>query len=493
MPKRKYWKVSENNRLTCKERNLIVCVPPGLRDALTIVVESTRLFEKGSNESQRVDELHLTDDTQTTDGMKKHGEVDGVVVVFDEKKRSFVSRDAFLHDGVTIGDNHSETNESDSDTSDEQQHNDMCEVCSQGGELLCCDTCSLVFHPNCCRPLLSIIPKEDEAWSCAYCVADGTVSAKDAGYTVEAALAYVEDMKALSVTHQFRGVVSIGKKFRAQIQINSKQVYLGNFNTPVEAAQVYDEHARKTFGAQARLNFPKADELSQCDDKRDTHVKQITIEALKHGGATNGQTQSKRRHGSQDEAAHDTDDAPHVGKNEKRTRPRYGNSADQFLFSLDSNGVGGCSSLLSSTTESAETNMGHHRTRNAHLRRPVCEWPTRTRREKSKSCPREETEGSALEKSSQVSKKRKRGRQKKAKSRLLKSPLRGNLADPTDSKLEGDLRATKIDDIHDDRVEPLKDPLDLVFEGTRIVNLMRDRLLSKLLFYRNIKMFCQLL
>ena len=50
-----------------------------------------------------------------------------------------------------------------------------------------------------------------------------------------------------------------------------------------------------------------------------------------------------------------------------------------------------------------------------------------------------------------------------------------------------------IDDIHDDRVEPLKDPLDLVFEGTRIVNLMRDRLLSKLLFYRNIKMFCQLL
>ena len=74
--------------------NLIVCVPLGLRDALTIAVESTSLFELGNNESQRVDELHLIDETQTTDGVKKRGEVDSVVVVFDEKKRSFVSRDA---------------------------------------------------------------------------------------------------------------------------------------------------------------------------------------------------------------------------------------------------------------------------------------------------------------------------------------------------------------------------------------------------------------
>jgi hypothetical protein len=26
------------------------------------------------------------------------------------------------------------------------EHNEVCEVCERGGELLCCDTCSLVFH-----------------------------------------------------------------------------------------------------------------------------------------------------------------------------------------------------------------------------------------------------------------------------------------------------------------------------------------------------------
>ena len=29
------------------------------------------------------------------------------------------------------------------------QHNDICEVCGIGGELICCATCNLVFHLNC--------------------------------------------------------------------------------------------------------------------------------------------------------------------------------------------------------------------------------------------------------------------------------------------------------------------------------------------------------
>lgn len=38
------------------------------------------------------------------------------------------------------------------------QHNDTCDVCSLGGELLCCSTCNLVFHLECVRPALKELP-----------------------------------------------------------------------------------------------------------------------------------------------------------------------------------------------------------------------------------------------------------------------------------------------------------------------------------------------
>lgn len=50
------------------------------------------------------------------------------------------------------------------------EHNDLCEVCETGGDLLCCDTCSLVFHLKCIRPKLSAVPKGH--WSCARCIVD---------------------------------------------------------------------------------------------------------------------------------------------------------------------------------------------------------------------------------------------------------------------------------------------------------------------------------
>ena len=46
-------------------------------------------------------------------------------------------------------------------------HDEQCCVCNTDGELLCCDTCSLVFHLCCLRPTLNAIP--DGKWSCPYC------------------------------------------------------------------------------------------------------------------------------------------------------------------------------------------------------------------------------------------------------------------------------------------------------------------------------------
>ena len=54
---------------------------------------------------------------------------------------------------------------------DSRQHNDLCETCGEGGELLCCSTCNLVFHMGCTRPKVACMPDDD--WSCAFCIASG--------------------------------------------------------------------------------------------------------------------------------------------------------------------------------------------------------------------------------------------------------------------------------------------------------------------------------
>eukprot|EP00301_Raphidiophrys_heterophryoidea_P009275 c13649_g1_i1.p1 GENE.c13649_g1_i1~~c13649_g1_i1.p1 ORF type:complete len:280 (+),score=73.68 c13649_g1_i1:77-841(+) len=53
-----------------------------------------------------------------------------------------------------------------------KKHGAECEVCNAGGHLLCCDTCSLVFHLKCVRPRLGSFPEKAEVWSCAVCVAE---------------------------------------------------------------------------------------------------------------------------------------------------------------------------------------------------------------------------------------------------------------------------------------------------------------------------------
>lgn len=54
----------------------------------------------------------------------------------------------------------------------------------------------------------------------------------------------------------FSGVVRIGEKFRAKINIGGKATHLGMFCTAEEAAYAYDRAATTVFGEFARLNFP---------------------------------------------------------------------------------------------------------------------------------------------------------------------------------------------------------------------------------------------
>lgn len=47
------------------------------------------------------------------------------------------------------------------------RHDDHCRVCHKLGDLLCCETCSAVFHLACLDPPLEEVPSED--WICAIC------------------------------------------------------------------------------------------------------------------------------------------------------------------------------------------------------------------------------------------------------------------------------------------------------------------------------------
>jgi HNH endonuclease/AP2 domain-containing protein len=47
------------------------------------------------------------------------------------------------------------------------------------------------------------------------------------------------------------------KRWLASIYFENKQITIGNFDSPEEAARAYDVKAKELFGEFARLNFPK--------------------------------------------------------------------------------------------------------------------------------------------------------------------------------------------------------------------------------------------
>ncbi|KAG5886139.1 hypothetical protein JTB14_011385 [Gonioctena quinquepunctata] len=50
---------------------------------------------------------------------------------------------------------------------DDDEHQEFCRVCKDGGELLCCDSCTSAYHTHCLNPPLVEIPDGD--WKCPRC------------------------------------------------------------------------------------------------------------------------------------------------------------------------------------------------------------------------------------------------------------------------------------------------------------------------------------
>lgn len=65
--------------------------------------------------------------------------------------------------------------------------------------------------------------------------------------------------KQANCSSRFKGVIRIAQynKWRAQIKVNKKCIFLGNFVIEEDAARAYDRAAQQHFGEFARLNFPE--------------------------------------------------------------------------------------------------------------------------------------------------------------------------------------------------------------------------------------------
>lgn len=59
----------------------------------------------------------------------------------------------------------------------EHEHQDYCEVCQQGGEIILCDTCPKAYHLVCLDPELEDTP--EGKWSCPTCEAEGPADDDD--------------------------------------------------------------------------------------------------------------------------------------------------------------------------------------------------------------------------------------------------------------------------------------------------------------------------
>jgi hypothetical protein len=66
-----------------------------------------------------------------------------------------------------------------------------------------------------------------------------------------------------------------GKPWEAKISIDGKQVYLGSFTTPGEAARRYDKYAKHFHGEFAYLNFRKIDPINSPDPVLDRIMKAL--------------------------------------------------------------------------------------------------------------------------------------------------------------------------------------------------------------------------
>jgi chromodomain-helicase-DNA-binding protein 4 len=108
----------------------------------------------------------------------------------------------------------------------ETDHQDYCEVCQQGGEIILCDTCPRAYHLVCLDPELEEAP--EGKWSCPHCETE-----PDEDKNVAGSLS-----KKTSPTAGSSGTASTTTEEENQLGESMD----GEHNEPCESAPVKDDH-----------------------------------------------------------------------------------------------------------------------------------------------------------------------------------------------------------------------------------------------------------
>ena len=104
---------------------------------------------------------------------------------------------------------------------DELAHNNNCEVCLKGGEVLCCDHCNVVYHRSCTNPLPPAW-KSGDAWACALCYQEALRAYQ--GASPEAVVALEASFQATLVDGVDVGLkpAKKGKKTKSKKQLDQR-------------------------------------------------------------------------------------------------------------------------------------------------------------------------------------------------------------------------------------------------------------------------------
>ncbi|OEU17385.1 hypothetical protein FRACYDRAFT_237802 [Fragilariopsis cylindrus CCMP1102] len=125
----------------------------------------------------------------------------------DEMKREQIARQSLsiLKEQRSVSSNNNQSSSNKDDKEDDSsidtqeflnQHDDACDVCYMGGELICCTTCSLVFHRECLRPISKTEPID---WNCPHCIIQGLGGYKRHSKTWKRAEAGARQMKRMRI------------------------------------------------------------------------------------------------------------------------------------------------------------------------------------------------------------------------------------------------------------------------------------------------------
>jgi len=174
---------------------------------------------------------------------------------------------------ITSNSNQSIVNQEERDF--HNQHNELCEVCAMGGELLCCTTCNLVFHIDCVRPAIKSPPSL--GWSCAYCVSSGLTGHKKDGRIRRRADQALREMAEMTEK------IKLQNEEKAN---ESETIATTTITTPTEKnGNDNDNHGEQQQKSSPpatpeRPQSPNSDDVSSNKSKRSSHLSSADKRAI---------------------------------------------------------------------------------------------------------------------------------------------------------------------------------------------------------------------